>query len=117
MRAIWERWAGPALHLYILTVLAAFCAAAAPPSQPVTTEPTTLPAISIVRTHTTPVIDGNLDDRVWKTAAIINRFTQVDPEEGAAPSENTEVRLLYDRDNLYVAVRCFDSDPSQIIGK
>src|SRR6266498_4410931 len=106
MRALRERWIVPALHLHIFITLVASCAIAAPPSPRSTNQPTTLPAISIVKTHTAPIIDGNLDDRVWKTAAVINHFTQVEPEEGSGPSENTEVRLLYDRDNLYIAVRC-----------
>ena len=35
--------------------------------------------------------------------------------ENAEPSERTEVRLLYDDDFLYIAVRCFDRRPDRII--
>ena len=36
--------------------------------------------------------------------------------EGAAPSQRTEVRVLYDKTYLYVAVRAFDSEPGKIVG-
>lgn len=61
-----------------------------------------------------PVIDGLLDDEAWKNAAVITDFTQVEPIEGTAPSEKTEVRILYDSNNLYLAIRCFDQEPEKI---
>ena len=64
-----------------------------------------------------PVIDGRLDDRCWQSVQAITNFTQVLPVEGAAPTERTEVRFGFDRDYLYVAIRCFDSEPSSIIAK
>ena len=64
-----------------------------------------------------PVIDGKLDDRCWQTAPVLTNFTQVLPVEGAAPTERTEVRIVYDRDNLYIGVRCFDREPAKIIAK
>jgi len=62
-----------------------------------------------------PIIDGNLDERVWQRAAPLTDFVQTEPQEGAPASEKTEVRLLYDDKYLYVGVFCFDSDPSSII--
>jgi hypothetical protein len=44
------------------------------------------------------------------------RWCQVDPHQGAAPSEATEVRILYDADQLYIGVHCFDREPGNIIG-
>lgn len=70
---------------------------------------------SVPRTDEPPVIDGVLDDEVWQDATIIRDFTQVLPTEGGEPSERTEVRLLHDRDNLYIGVRCFDSQPDRIV--
>lgn len=70
----------------------------------------------MVRTATPPVIDGSIDDEPWQHAAVIDALTQVKPNEGAAASERTEVRLLFDDDFLYLAVRCFDSDPAAVAG-
>lgn len=92
--------------------------AAQPPSQPSTTVPDgTRRALAITRTETPPTIDGKLDDACWGNAPAFENFTQVVPVEGAAPSERTVVRVLYDTDNIYIAIRCFDSDPNGIIAK
>lgn len=64
-----------------------------------------------------PVIDGRLDDQVWRTASPASDFRQFDPEEGAAPTESTAVYILYDNDALYVGVMCFDSNPQGIVGQ
>jgi hypothetical protein len=42
-------------------------------------------------------------------------FVQQEPNEGEAATERTEIRFLLDRQNLYVAVICFDSDPQNIL--
>ena len=73
------------------------------------------PSATAVRTERPPVIDGRLDDEVWRTAPPIGPLTQVVPVEGAEPSERTEVRFLYDSKHLYMGIRCFDSEPEKII--
>jgi hypothetical protein len=55
-----------------------------------------------------PVIDGKLDDEVWKTATLLKDFYQVQPGENLPPSKPTEVLLGYDSKFLYVAYRAFD---------
>jgi hypothetical protein len=61
-----------------------------------------------------PSLDGRLDDPAWRDAPAIADFTQRQPNEGAAPAERTEVRLLYDDDALYVGARMFSADPARI---
>ncbi|MFN0242901.1 MAG: DUF5916 domain-containing protein [Planctomycetota bacterium] len=63
-----------------------------------------------------PVIDGRLDDEAWLAADPIGELTQVEPDCGAPPTERTEVRVLYDSEQLYIGVRCFDRDVDGIIG-
>ncbi|MCZ6769625.1 MAG: DUF5916 domain-containing protein [Acidobacteria bacterium] len=55
------------------------------------------------------VIDGNLDEAEWRLAQPATDFTQNEPREGEPATERTEVRLLYDEENLYIGVYCFDS--------
>jgi hypothetical protein len=55
------------------------------------------------------VIDGNLDEREWSLAQPGGDFIQNEPRTGEPATEPTEVRLLYDDENLYVGVYCFDS--------
>jgi hypothetical protein len=64
------------------------------------------PHLIATRTATPPKIDGRLDDVAWRAAVPTDAFTQHYPDEGAAPSEQTEVRVLYDDHNLYVGVDC-----------
>jgi hypothetical protein len=62
-----------------------------------------------------PAIDGVLDEPIWGDAAMLDTFTQQEPNDGAPASERTEVRLLYDAEHLYIGVRAFDSSPDGII--
>src|SRR5262249_26884207 len=70
----------------------------------------------VTRTGTAPVIDGRLDDEVWRQATPIGDLVQIEPVAGTPPTEKTEVRILYDDDHLYLGIRCFDDEPSGIIG-
>jgi hypothetical protein len=62
-----------------------------------------------------PAIDGVLNDEAWGAAAVIDSFTQQEPVEGQPATERTEVRILYDSNHLYIAVRAFDSNPDAIV--
>ena len=64
-----------------------------------------------------PVIDGVLDDPCWKIGEWAGDFTQWVPNEGAKPSQPTQVKILYDDKNIYVALRAFDNEPEKIIRK
>ncbi len=74
-----------------------------------------VPSVSLVRTEVPPVIDGVMDEPLWEDAAVIENLTQVEPKEGAEPTQRTEIRIVYDSDSLYVGVRAFDSEPEKII--
>jgi len=52
---------------------------------------------------------------LWDQAEVVRDFTQSEPLEGVPSSEETQVRLLYDDQALYVGVWLFDSDPGGII--
>jgi hypothetical protein len=60
-----------------------------------------------------PVIDGKLDDEIWKQAVVLKDFHQVQPGDNIAPSKLTEVMLGYDTKFLYVAFHCFD-EPDKV---
>jgi hypothetical protein len=66
------------------------------------------------KTDTPPVIDGILDDQVWKKAPHETGFKTFYPDYGINMAENTIVYYAYDRENLYFAYRCFDSQPDKI---
>lgn len=70
--------------------------------------------VRIQRIGEPPAIDGRIDEEVWFRAQPISDLHQINPVEYAEPSERTEVYLLYDRDNLYVAARMYDREPGLI---
>jgi hypothetical protein len=70
--------------------------------------------VRVARVDTPPVIDGRLDEAVWKNADVISDFHQIRPGNGTEPSERTEVYLLYGKDALYIGARMYDSEPDRI---
>lgn len=69
--------------------------------------------IVVPRFEKPPVIDGKLDDEVWKTAAVFKDFVQQSPGDNIAPSKPTEAMMGYDAKTLYLAFHCFD-EPDKI---
>ncbi len=63
------------------------------------------------------VLDGALDEVAWSLAEPATDFIQSEPVQGDLATEPTEVRILFDADNLYVGVICFDSHPERIVAK
>ncbi len=62
-------------------------------------------------------LNGVLDEAGWLQAQPVSNFTQREPDEGAAASERTEVRVLYDDDALYVGARLYDRSPDSIMAQ
>ena len=60
-------------------------------------------------------IDGRLDELVWADAPRATEFIQREPDEGQSISERTEVRVLYDTDNIYFGVVATDSQAGRVI--
>jgi len=69
------------------------------------------------RTGSPPRIDGDLDDPAWRSARPLENMVQSYPEPGKAPSFSTDVKLLYDRENLYLAADCKDPEPGGIVAR
>jgi hypothetical protein len=58
-------------------------------------------------------IDGKADEPAWQQAAVFKDFYQTNPGDNTAPSKPTEVLMMYDEKNLYVAFKCWD-EPDKI---
>lgn len=59
-------------------------------------------------------LDGRIEEAVWNNAIPITDFTQQQPVEGGVPSEETEIRVVYDEDHLYIGVIIYD-DPAGVL--
>jgi hypothetical protein len=69
------------------------------------------PVYNTVRLTTArPAIDGKLDDACWKTGEWASDWTQGIPNEGAKPTYPTDMKILYDDRNIYVAFRIHEPD-------
>lgn len=62
-----------------------------------------------------PKLDGFLEKEIWEQAPVATHFIQKQPDEGQLASENTEVRILYNKESLYIGIMCYDSEPEKII--
>jgi hypothetical protein len=107
---------------FIVLMLAggAFAQALTQPRTPVTREPAATPAVSdaeepgfaskksavaITKFTAAPVIDGVLNDEVWKSAPVFGNFLQTQPGDNVAPTHPTEFMMAYDAKNLYLGFR------------
>jgi len=65
---------------------------------------------------TTPIrIDGALDEPLYSTVQAISDFIQQEPQEGEPATEKTELWVAFDEDNVYVAFRCWESEPDRVV--
>jgi hypothetical protein len=72
-------------------------------------------AARAARVEIAPVLDGRVDDEAWTRTEPIEDFRQRNPVQGAAASELTSVRLLYDEEHLYIGARLSDTAPQSIL--
>ena len=63
-----------------------------------------------VRVNESLQIDGVLDEPFYKNTPPITELVQAVPEEGAEPSELTEVWIGFDDENVYVSAKIWDSE-------
>lgn len=65
-------------------------------------------------TSTAPVIDGSLAEEAWQAGTWGGDFIQFQPSNGAAPSQKTEFKILFDDNYIYVAIKAYDNSPDSI---
>ncbi|HEU4388690.1 MAG TPA: DUF5916 domain-containing protein, partial [Blastocatellia bacterium] len=70
-------------------------------------------AVRIPKFAQPPVVDGKLDDEVWKSAAVLRDFYQINPGDNIPPSKPTEVLVGFDEKHIYFAFHAYD-DPSSV---
>ena len=73
------------------------------------------PLLRLPQVTEQPVIDGKLEERVWREAVHITRFTQREPNEGEVATESTDVAITFDKNELFLGIQCYDTHPSGIV--
>ncbi len=75
--------------------------------------PPSITAVSADRIN----IDGRLDEATWQSGNAADDFTQVEPRDGAPPSQRTSVRVAVDGGALFIAARLYDTSPDAIVAR
>ena len=73
--------------------------------------PTRVFEVTALRTARSPVIDGEVGDAEWQSAAVVRDFIQFEPRRGDSSEVRTEAFVLYDPTHLFVAFRAWDAEP------
>ena len=59
-------------------------------------------------------LDGELDESFWQRATAVDQFFEISPRDGMSAKYRSEVRIVYDRQALYIGLRAFDPAPEKI---
>jgi len=62
---------------------------------------------TVVAVTGAPRVDGVLDDPAWAAAPPVSGFRRDVPSDGKPAAEDTEVRVLYDKDAIYIGARLY----------
>ena len=71
--------------------------------------------VRAVRVERPPELDGALDEEIYRTILPAADFVQQYPWNGEPATEDTQVWISFDSDNVYVALRAWDSRPDQMV--
>ncbi len=71
-------------------------------------------SLTAVFAERAPRIDGRLDDPIWQTVKPEGGFRRDVPSDGNPATQPAEVRIVYDREAIYVGARLFDDRPDLI---
>ena len=98
----------------VTTLGAALAASLAMPSPAGAQSPSRL-EIRAARAPAPFRIDGKLDEAPYGSVAPIADFIQMEPNGGQPASEKTEVWVFFDTDNVYVAMKAWESRPDLMV--
>jgi len=65
-------------------------------------------------TSTPPDIDGVLTDSAWQEGDWAGGFVQYEPVNGGPAGQETEFKIAFDDNNIYVAIKAFDTSTDSI---
>jgi len=78
--------------------------------------PSTPPEMTAFDLATTPLVDGDvLGDGAWSAVSPATGFWQIQPDDGQAATQRTEVYVGFTDTSLYIGVVAYDTNPDHII--
>jgi hypothetical protein len=90
-------------------------AAALPPGAVWAREADGRVVVRATRVTEPPRLDSRLDDEAYREVPAITEMIQATPVPGAPGTDRTEAWVLFDDENVYISVRCWQ-DPARIVG-
>ncbi len=66
-------------------------------------------------TSSPPEIDGSIEDAAWQSGSWGGDFIQYEPHNGAPSSQQTDFKIIFDENNIYVAIRAYDTSVDSIV--
>ncbi len=72
-------------------------------------------AISITKTDKNVLLDGIPNESAWQDAKAVSGFNKNFPHADTELKNDTEVRLLYDENNLYISAICYVPEDKKYI--
>jgi hypothetical protein len=73
------------------------------------------PPVVVRRTNASIIIDGKLDEQAWFDAAPTSDFWLYFPTDSMLANTKTEIYMLFDDKNLYVAAKCYSKESNYIV--
>lgn len=97
----------PLLSTWVAGVLLGMAPAAS--AQTIFPPPAVPPVVRAVRATSPITVDGRLDEAAWQAAPLLRNFRQVEPNQGQPAHPDTQVRIVFDAQSLYIGAFCLDS--------
>jgi len=69
-------------------------------------------SVRLQRIETEIVVDGNLDEDVWRRASLLTGFSQYAPSDGLPAADSTQVLVWYAPGAIHFGIRAFESHGS-----
>jgi hypothetical protein len=85
------------------------------PPETITRDPAGRATVRAERLATPLRLDGRLDEAVYEEVAPMAGFIQTDPLQGVPATQDTDVWVFFDDDTVYVAARCWESEPARMV--
>jgi hypothetical protein len=69
--------------------------------------------LQAIKTDQAITIDGVLDEDIWSEAEKTSPFFRITPIDTGYAKAQTEVRVAYDEDFIYMGIICYDPTPGK----
>ena len=60
-------------------------------------------------------LDGRLSDEIYASVPPVTGMIQTEPHAGEPSTQQTDVWVMFDRNTVYVGVRCWDEHPERMV--